>query len=232
MTREEAAAALRTFVCECVDKKSTPGATKDEVLRRKEFEIKSRLDGIEYMLRHYIEGRKGADDRNCARRLEKAAERYLREVIRGEPIWSYMLFQAPERSLGLEQPPVKYYGREAWLPEHYDAVLSAGLVRSAANATAEALKRGKRQSDPRREALGLGLASVFSQLKGRPTYSKESTFEKPVGGFSRFVQLAILASPHAEHPRVTQIKKAFATFVKDAAERLAAEGTDRDKSQI
>jgi len=200
-----------------VDKKSTPGATKDEVLRqRKEFEIKSRLDGIEYALRYYVEGRTGANDRKCAMRLGKAAERYLREVVRAEPLWSYMLFNAPERSLGLKQPPVKYYGREAWLPEHYDAVLSAGLVRSAADATAEALKKGKRQSDPRREALGLGLASAFSQLKGRPAYSKQSTFEKPIGDFGRFVRLAILASAHAEHPRVKKITETFSSFVRDA----------------
>jgi hypothetical protein len=206
VTREEAAAELRTLVFECVDKKSTPGATQEEVRRRKEIARTVTLDGIDQALSHYAEVRRGMDDRKRAMRPEKAAERYLRELRRAEPMWSFMKFWC-EESLG----PYK------------DAVHSAELALGAARATAEWLKKGKRQPDPYRRFLGFSLAHHFSQLKGRPTYSKESTFEKPVGEFGRFVQLAILASPHAEHPRVTKIKKGFATFVKDAVKQLAAE---------
>jgi hypothetical protein len=218
VTREEAAAALRTYVSECVDKQFVLGASEGES-RRREIEKARLIGAIEYALNFYVKGRKDADDRKCAIRLEKASERYLREVKRAEAIWSFMMFRAPEKSLGSEEPPVEYNGRKAWLPEHYDVLLSAELVRRAAGAMAEVLKRDRKPSDLHRWALGSSFAGIFSQLGGRPTYSKQSTFGKPIGDFGRFVRWAILASPHGEHERVMKIRKAFASFVEDAATR-------------
>jgi hypothetical protein len=220
VTRDEAAAALRTYVSDCVDKQFAPDAVGVE-LKRREFKKSHLLRAVEFALNFYVEGRKTADDRKCAMRLEKATERYLRAVIRAEPFWSYIVFKAPEKSLGLEEPPVEYNGGKAWLPEHRDVVLHAELVRRAARATAEALKKDKKPPDLHRRALGSSFASIFYELGCQPTHSKQSTFEKPTGDFARFIRWAILASPHAENRRVVkQIEEAFASFVEDAAKHL------------
>jgi hypothetical protein len=204
-----------------VSKRLALSAAKEVEQRRKDFEIRSCIAGIEYQFAQFVAARKTAEDRKRAIRLEKSAARYLSDLFEVEPFWSFMSFKAPEKTLGLEQPPVKYFGRDAWFPEHCDAVLYAELVRIGAKATADALKQGKRHPDMNRRALGQGLASTFFELKGQPTHANESTFETPMTEFSRFVRLAILASPHADHPRVMQIKTSFASFVRDAANNFA-----------
>jgi hypothetical protein len=208
VTREEAAAALRTLVFECIEKKSTPGATQEEVRRWKECTRISLLDGIERAVSFYAEAQRGGDDQKRATRLEKATERYLRELRQTEPMWSFMWFWRGKP----EEPR----------PEHKDLVRSAELALGAARATAEGLRKGKRQPDRYRAMFGVALATTFSQLGGRPTHSNNhSTFEKPLTEFGRFVRLAILASPHAEHPRVKQIKGAFDSFVRAADDTFA-----------
>jgi hypothetical protein len=202
VNREEASDALKAFVSGC-------GAS--------EFARTNALDAIESALNRYVNGRPGSEARECAKRLEKAADRYLRELLRADFFWHYMRFKAPEKPFGLAQPPVKFFGRDDWLPEHYDAALSAGLVRSAAKATAQALKKDKRGPNELRRGLGYDLAQIFSTLKGEPTFSNDASLEKPGTEFGYFVRLAILSSPLAHDPRLDRITNFFTSFVRDAA---------------
>lgn len=200
MTRDDARAALETFIAEHVEARM-PGRTDVETKRR-DFVKASKLHAIDHGLQCYIEGRRNgrtdARTRSAALRLEKAAGSYFDALKSADFFWRYAQFHAPE------------------LPEHSEAVASATFVGRAARATADALQRSKRVPDVFREALASALAVVFAQLTGKkPTFSSEATFAAPVGDFGRFVSLVLSASSEVE---LEQLKgRAFARFIEDAA---------------